>query len=149
LLRDIDAVSMSHSLEVRVPFLDPKVVDLALSLPAATKLGSVNEQDSTTITYRDSGAKRILIDVARPLLPAGIDCQPKRGFGLPLSTWLRGSLRPLMEDALSEESVRRRGWLEPQMVTGIKQRFLQGQLHWAQPWLLMVLELWTRKMLDS
>jgi asparagine synthase (glutamine-hydrolysing) len=148
LLRDIDAVSMAHSLEVRVPFLDPKVLDLALSLPGSTKLGPVNARDSTTVTYRDSGAKRILIDVAKPLLPEGFDRQPKRGFGLPLSEWLRGPLRQALEDNLADDVVRRRGWFDPAAVADIKRRFLGGQLAWPQPWLLLVLELWTRTVLE-
>ena len=149
LLRDIDAVSMSHSLEVRVPFLDPNVVDLALSLPATAKLGPVDDRDSASITYRASGAKRILIDVARPYLPPDFDVQPKRGFGMPFADWMRGPLRPLVEESLSDESVRRRGWFDPTTVGKVRDRFFAGQLAWPQPWLLMIVERWARRFLDS
>src|SRR6185436_12945347 len=69
LLRDIDAVSMAHSLEVRVPYLDPVVVDTALSLPDSAKLGDVSDADPFGQTYRQTGAKRVLIDVGKRWLP--------------------------------------------------------------------------------
>src|SRR6185295_5495145 len=74
LLRDIDAVSMAHSLEVRVPYLDPFVADTALSLPDEAKLQTPDMYTPQfTPSYRDSGTKRILLDVAKPYLPAGYD----------------------------------------------------------------------------
>ena len=94
LLRDIDAVSMAHSLEVRVPFLDPALVELVLSLPYKTKLGDPpHRKPPGTGTYRETGAKKILIDAGKGLLPEGMDLQGKRGFGMPMSTWLLGPLR--------------------------------------------------------
>jgi asparagine synthase (glutamine-hydrolysing) len=150
LLRDIDAVSMAHSLEVRVPYLDAAVVDLALSLPDRAKLGSLDgvptpEQN----TYRATGAKRILVDTGRPLLPDGFDLQPKRGFGMPFDAWLRGPLREVLLDTLSETAVRCRGLLDPRQVAATCQGFLEGaHTGWAQPWLLMMLELWSREVLD-
>ena len=153
LLRDIDAVSMGHSLEVRVPFLDVPVVDLGLSLPMSTKLGDISQvsRSSYEATYRESGSKRILIDAGRRLgiLPEDIDCQPKRGFGLPFETWLKTSIRDVMEDTLSIESVRRRGLLEPDIAEAVKDSFLAGSVHWSQPWLLMLLELWCRVFMDG
>jgi asparagine synthase (glutamine-hydrolysing) len=87
LLRDIDAVSMAHSLEVRVPFLDPPLIDLALSLPSGTKLGNpVPGGRRGAASYRDTGAKRILIDAGKGLLPEGMDLQGKRGFGMPFGS---------------------------------------------------------------
>jgi asparagine synthase (glutamine-hydrolysing) len=75
LLRDIDAVSMAHSLEVRVPYLDTVVVDTALSLPDAAKLGDVYGADPFGQTYRQTGAKRVLIDVCMCWLPPVFDLQ--------------------------------------------------------------------------
>jgi asparagine synthase (glutamine-hydrolysing) len=148
LLRDIDAVSMSHSLEVRVPLLDTAVVDFALSLPDATKLGPVQDEDKVAFpTYQASGAKRMLIDVGRQYLPPGFEIQPKRGFNLPMNAWLRGPLRERLEESLSVETTRRRGWLDVEEVTAVKNRFFQGQLSWPQPWLLLVLEGWARRVL--
>ena len=150
LLRDIDAVSMAHSLEVRVPYLDPSVVDHALSLPDRAKLDDLsNLSVPTQRTYRETGAKRILIDVGRSLLPKDFDLQPKRGFSMPFDTWLRGPLREVLLDTLSESQVQKRGLLDAQEVSVIKNRFLEGSLGWSQPWLLLILELWCREVLEQ
>ncbi|MGO8822516.1 MAG: asparagine synthase (glutamine-hydrolyzing) [Desulfomonilaceae bacterium] len=151
LLRDIDAVSMSHSLEVRVPFLDVMAVDFALSLPASSKLGRIDPKiNPWTATYREMGSKKVLIDAGRKLgvLSNGIDLQPKRGFGMPFDAWLRGPVREVMEDALDPQTVKRRGFLDSNMVQLVKKGFVNGTVGWAQPWLLMILELWQRQVLD-
>ncbi|MDX6383410.1 MAG: hypothetical protein QOK48_983 [Blastocatellia bacterium] len=150
LLRDIDAVSMAHSLEVRVPYLDPVVAEAALSLPDQAKMGhSSPPQHFGTLSYREAGTKRVLLDIAKGMLPEGFDTRPKRGFGMPFDSWLRGPLREVLLDTLSEDRVRRRGLLEPHAVTTVKQEFLNGSANWTRPWLLMMLELWSQEVLDS
>ena len=150
LLRDIDAVSMAHSLEVRVPFLDPVLADLALSLPRAAKLGSLaNVPNAEFASYRDTGTKKILLDIGSSLLPPGMDRQPKRGFGMPFGAWLKGPLREIFDDALSPRSVRERGLFDERSVNAVKAVFLSGRGAWPQPWLLMMTELWCRQVLDS
>ncbi len=151
LLRDIDAVSMAHSLEVRVPYLDVSVIDLALSLPDAAKMGDLLKISSPTQKmYRETGAKRILIDVGRSLLPKDFDLQPKLGFGMPFASWLRGSLKEVLLDTLSDTSIHHRGWLDVRQVAKVRDDFLNGNVKgWAQPWLLMMLELWCREVLDQ
>jgi asparagine synthase (glutamine-hydrolysing) len=149
LLRDIDAVSMAHSLEVRVPYLDPIVVDTALSLPDTSKLGDVRTANAYGQTYRETGAKRVLIDVGRRWLPRDFDVQQKRGFAMPFDAWLRGPLQDVMADALDETAVRRRGLLHPAGVTRVRERFVRGDASWAEPWLLMMIELWCREVLDT
>ena len=146
LLRDIDAASMAHSLEVRVPFLDPVIADLALSLPDGAKLGGDPRASSASPrSYREAGTKRILLDVAKDLLPRGFDTRPKTGFSMPFKSWLKGPLRDILLDTLSESAVRNRGLLDPQAVTGVRDQFLSGATDWPQPWLLMMIELWVRK----
>jgi asparagine synthase (glutamine-hydrolysing) len=150
LLRDIDAVSMAHSLEVRVPYLDVDMVDMALSLPDETKLGKVEMFfGPEKKTYRETGAKRILIDIGRSLLPVDFDRQAKRGFGMPFEAWLKGPLRDVFLDTLSESNLTRRGLLDVQKAVDVRNRFLEGHLSWAQPWTLMMLELWCQEVLDS
>jgi asparagine synthase (glutamine-hydrolysing) len=150
LLRDIDAVSMAHSLEVRVPYLDRVLVDTTLSLPGSAKLGDPERLTSPLgKTYRELGAKRILIDVGRPLLPADFDLQTKRGFSMPFDAWLAGPLKEVLLDALADNQTRKRGWLDVPEVGQIRDRFLGGQLSWAQPWLLMMSELWAQEVLDG
>jgi asparagine synthase (glutamine-hydrolysing) len=149
LLRDIDAVSMAHSLEVRVPFLDHNIVELAFSFPDATKLGNVRKISSPAGSYRATGAKRILIDSCRDLLPPDLDLQEKRGFGMPIEVWLNGPLKVILEDTLSEESIMKRGLFNADAVEDIKLRFYRGKSGWAQVWLLMIIELWAREVLDK
>jgi asparagine synthase (glutamine-hydrolysing) len=149
LLRDIDAVSMAHSLEVRVPLLDYRIVELALSLPDNTKLGDISKIFSAYESYRKTGAKRILIDSFKDLLPHDIDLQEKRGFGMPFEIWLKGPLKDTMEDALSSESVLKRGLFEGNAIQQLKKQFYRGKVSWAQIWLLMIIELWCREVLDN
>lgn len=151
LLRDIDAASMSHSLEVRVPYLDLELADISLSLPDESKFMPPKVADSSLPldTYRAMGVKRIIIDVGKPFLPKDFDIQPKRGFAMPFDNWLRGSLKEVMLDTLSESVVQKRGWLSPTAVTAIKRGFFDGRIGWPQPWLLMMIELWAVKILDG
>ncbi len=148
LLRDIDAASMVHSLEVRVPFLDHTVVDLALSLPDNAKLnGPLSVTASEHNTYRETGAKRALIDVGRPLLPKDFDLRPKKGFAMPFAAWLKGPLKDVLMETLSDEQVCRRGLFDVKEVAATRDGFLAGRFHWSRPWLLMMFELWCRKVL--
>jgi asparagine synthase (glutamine-hydrolysing) len=151
LLRDIDAVSMAHSLEVRVPFLDTVIADVALSLPEHAKLHPdvALQADPYAATYRETGVKRILVDIGRQLLPPDMDQQPKRGFGMPFGTWLQGPLRDVLEDTLAPAAVERRGFFAPQAVTAVKDQVLQGRASWALAWILMITELWCREVLDA
>lgn len=149
LLRDIDAASMAHSLEVRVPYLDPVVADTALSLPDHAKLGATpKSQADVGRSYREAGTKRVLLDVAKSLLPPGFDERPKRGFAMPFGNWLRGPLKEVMTDTLSELSVRRRGLLNANEVAVVRDEFLEGRSDWSRVWLLMMTELWAREVLD-
>ncbi len=150
LLRDIDAVSMAHSLEVRVPYLDPAVADLALSLPSSAKLGDISGlADPLYRPYGETGAKRILIDAGRGLLPEGMALRRKRGFGMPFDSWLKGPLREVLEDTLSADAVRRRGLFDAGAVGALSADFFAGRVPWTRPWLLMITELWCREVLDA
>jgi asparagine synthase (glutamine-hydrolysing) len=149
LLRDIDAASMAHSLEVRVPYLDPVIADIALSLPFKSKSGAGDTSNPALAnTYRYTGAKKILIDAGRSLLPPDFDVQPKRGFAMPFDAWLKGPLSDILSDTLSDASVRKRGWLHSEEVARVEENFKAGTMIWAHPWLLMMLELWAREVLD-
>ena len=153
LLRDIDSVSMAHSLEVRVPYVDRVVTDIALSLPDYAKLNDSSQLDvSGSHSYRTNGVKRIILDVARPLLPRDFDLQPKRGFLLPFDAWMRGPLSDVVHETLSEDRVRARQLLDPKEVGAVKQRFFatpsRHSMAWVKPWLLMMFELWCTEVLD-
>ncbi|MBI5353120.1 MAG: asparagine synthase (glutamine-hydrolyzing) [Chloroflexi bacterium] len=149
LLRDIDAVSMSHSLEVRVPYLDPAIADIALSLPDQTRLRSASTLNREMSTYRETGAKRILVDAGKAWLPKDIDMQPKRGFVMPFGAWLKGDIKDILLDTLSETNIKQRGWFNSAQVESVKERFFSDHISWEQPWLLMMTELWAREVLDQ
>ena len=89
ILFKVDRASMYTSLEVRAPFLDVEVVELINSLPDGYKRKGLS-------------GKRLLKQVMRGKLPDSIIDRPKKGFGIPLSGWLRHELRPLCEELLSE-----------------------------------------------
>jgi len=148
LMRDIDVVSMSHSLEVRVPYLDHLFIDMALSLPDNTKLKNINSIKSSSSTYRDTGSKKILIDASDNLLPIGMDLQEKRGFSMPFDSWIRGPLRDVMDDTLSPSTIKRRGFFNTKEVQSVREKFLNSNTSWVYLWLLMITELWCREVLD-
>jgi len=98
MLQKVDLASMMHSLEVRVPFLDPAVVELALAMPSSFKI--------------DRGRrKRILLDAYRGRLPDEILDRPKQGFEVPVGEFLRGPLRDMFHDTVTREAVESFGLL--------------------------------------
>jgi asparagine synthase (glutamine-hydrolysing) len=137
LLRDIDAMSMAHSLEVRVPFLDRVLGDTAARI-------------SSTLKLRDGVGKWVLKHALRDLLPDEILFRPKMGFGLPYALWMRRSLAPLIRETLSPERVRRRGVFDPDTTTTLMDRFYRGDdTVWRKLWTLFVLEGWAVEVLDA
>lgn len=132
LLRDTDAMSMAHSLEVRVPFIDTKVVNYVLSLPGEWKLraGSV--------------PKPLLADAIADLLPRDFLRRPKMGFTLPFEKWLQQELRNEVSSVLEDPDQLSRSGLSSETVARIWQNFLQKPraVGWSRPWSLYVLAKW-------
>ena len=108
-----DRASMAHSLEARVPLLDPVVAELALALPTRMKVRGLSK-------------KRPLRRAVEPLLPREILEGEKRGFSPPMGTWLRGELQPMAREALSGETVRRQGFFEPEAVARLLDAHVAG-----------------------
>jgi asparagine synthase (glutamine-hydrolysing) len=130
LLVKTDRLSMAHSLELRVPFLDPKVAELAFSLP-------------THLKVRGTAKKRLLRQALAPLLPREIVHGRKQGFSIPIAAWLRGPLEPFAREVLAPSAVARQGLLDPAAVTPILDRHCSGQEDLSrQIWGLMALTLW-------
>ncbi|MBU1626080.1 asparagine synthase C-terminal domain-containing protein, partial [bacterium] len=136
LLRDCDVMSMSHSIEVRLPFLDHRLVEFALSIPQESKI-------------TNGEFKVILRESMKDLIPEQIINREKHGFIFPLDLWLRGKLKVIIEDTLSESSVRNRGFFNPKVVKSICQSFFSGLKPFFIPWNLVVLELWCRQYIDK
>jgi asparagine synthase (glutamine-hydrolysing) len=130
LLVKTDRLSMAHSLELRVPFLDPKVAEFAFSLP-------------TSLKVRGLGKKRLLRQALAPLLPREIVHGRKQGFSIPIAAWLRGPLEPFAREVLAPSAVARQGLLDPAAVTPVLDRHTSGQEDLSrQIWGLMALTLW-------
>lgn len=148
LLADIDTVSMSHGLEVRVPLLDENLLDFALSLPEIAKIAP-HDLSAPQGSYAASGVKRLLVEMGSPLLPNGFKYRSKRGFTLPFDSWLRGILAPVIQEILSVNVISQRGFFEPDEVQAVLNSFVSGQVHWTRPWLLIMTELWAQEVLDA
>lgn len=132
-----DRMSMAHGLEVRLPFTDHKLVELAMRLPARLKL-------------RGSQTKHILRTAMRPRLPAQILQRSKLGLNPPLGIWLRGELAPLIDQHLSPVAVRRTGWFRPEAVAQLIGDFRSGRRDYSlHLWALLVLEQWRRQVLEQ
>jgi asparagine synthase (glutamine-hydrolysing) len=136
LLRDIDAMSMAHSLEVRVPFLDVDYGAELARIPWQMK-------------YRDGMGKWVLKQALKPLLPDEILFREKMGFGLPYAVWMRRSLEPMVRDLLGHDRVSRRGVFDPDAATALVNRFYAGdESVWRLVWTLLVFEGWATEVLD-
>jgi asparagine synthase (glutamine-hydrolysing) len=133
LLRDTDAMSMAHSLEVRVPFVDTKVVDYVLSLPGEWKLG-------------DGAAtpKPMLAEALADLLPRDFLNRPKMGFTLPFEKWLQQNLRTEVASVLSDAHRLKLAGLKAAPVGKLWDTFLQRPraVGWSRPWSLYILTKW-------
>ena len=142
LLRDSDAASMAHSLELRVPLVDREIVNFSRTCSDAYKL---KKGGGEGLQYGQSGSKAVLIQALDQLLPSQIHDRPKRGFSLPYPQWLRSSLKPITEDTLSPESVRARGLFDTEaFLNAVQETTLSPGL-----WGLVVFELWCRSVIDS
>lgn len=132
-----DKMSMAAGVEVRVPLLDPDLVALAARLP---------------LNYKQRGAegKWIFKKAMEGILPHDVIYRPKTGFGAPLRAWLRGPLKELVSDILSADSLRRRGWFDPEAVVRLLEADRVGRVDAAYPlFAVLCVELWGRTFLDK
>jgi asparagine synthase (glutamine-hydrolysing) len=127
LLRDTDAMSMAHSIEVRVPLLDHRLVEAVLRLPSCVK--------------RTGGRpKGLLLKAVGDLLPPSVrDRREKQGFVLPFQQWLRG---PLWQVVLEEDACG--GMLRRSALNRVRCSWEAGKLHWSRLWAIVVLQAWLR-----
>jgi asparagine synthase (glutamine-hydrolysing) len=129
LLPKSDIASMAHSLELRSPLLDRRVVELGLSLPARLQHGKL-------------ALRRAFADDLPPLVAN----RGKTGFGVPLAAWFRGELRDLAGDLLLGD----RGWFERSAVERLLGQHASGRAdHGHRLWALVMLELWQRAHVDA
>lgn len=132
LLRDTDAMSMRHSLEVRVPFLDTPLVEYILSLPESAKLDR-------------SRPKALLVRAMADLLPEEIVAQRKRTFTFPWERWLRGELGERVSAGLRDWSPALEPHVGRAFAAAVWESFRQGHTTWSRPWSLYVLNEWAKR----
>jgi asparagine synthase (glutamine-hydrolysing) len=137
LLVKADIASMAHSLELRSPFLDRRVLELGVSLPDGLKLSGRRGKAALRTAF---GAE----------LPPEVVARGKAGFGVPLSAWFRGELRPLAADLLLDGTARGRGQLRAATVKRLLDEHVTGRAdHGHRLWCLLMLELWQRTWVDA
>jgi asparagine synthase (glutamine-hydrolysing) len=134
MLVKVDRSSMLHGLEVRTPFLDYRLVEFVMGLPAEYKIDATEQ-------------KKILKDTFRDLLPAAIFTRRKQGFEVPLLKWFRNELRGLIDALLDEKFLREQNLFNPEAVKSIRK-----QMHSSNPgdsaariWGLIVFQTWWKK----
>ena len=128
LLRDSDFMSMSHGLELRVPFLDCALVEACFRIPGKMKL-------------QGKSPKALLLKSLGADLPPEVVHRPKRGFTLPFERWFRAEMRPMIDATIPHIS-RELTNIDSQAAVEVWERFLGGKTSWSRPWSLFVLQKW-------
>ena len=132
-----DKMSMAEGVEVRVPFLDPDLMDFAGSLPPRFK-------------QHGSTGKWIFKKAMEPYLPKDVIYRSKTGFGAPLRSWMQHELKELVDDALSESSIKRRGLFDYQAVRHLIAMDRSGNIDASYPiFQLICIETWCKIFLDQ
>lgn len=137
LLMIVDRMSMAHSLEVRSPLVDARVVEFAASIPEGKKL-------------KGRHLKWILKQVAARYLPPVLIKRKKQGFGFPIGIWLRGELRVFMERLFRESRFVANGMFERDYMERLLREHVDGRAnHEFRLWILLNLELWYRMYIEG
>jgi asparagine synthase (glutamine-hydrolysing) len=141
ILVKVDRTTMASGLEGREPFLDHRLVEFALRLPLAMRRGPL-------------GPKHLLRKVLYKHVPRSLLERPKQGFGIPLASWLRGELSPLIHDHLDPKRVRDAGLFDPAMVTRAVANFRDGgpgndRLDMQKLWYLIAFQLWHARWMEG
>ena len=131
-----DKASMAASTEVRVPVLDYRIVELAATMPPDLKV-------------RGSRSKWVFKQAVAPWVPEAVVNRPKTGFGGPTRSWVKNDLREMVDDLLSESTLKKRGLLNPAEVRRLIDEDRSGRRdHAYRIWTFMTLELWMRTFID-
>jgi asparagine synthase (glutamine-hydrolysing) len=129
----VDRASMMNSLEVRAPFLDTRVVDLANHMPASFKMKGLTR-------------KYILKKLMEGKLPRDIVYRKKKGFGIPIAEWIRGGLKPVVLDFLGPGSIGQIGLFDLRFVDKLLSEHFSGKKdNRKQIWTLLIFAMWWRK----
>jgi asparagine synthase (glutamine-hydrolysing) len=133
ILNKCDRMSMAHSLEVRPPFLDHRIVEFAARLPENFKL-------------RGGQLKFLLRELVKDRLPASVLARPKQGFDIPTHHWFRTTLKPLLLDTVTEKAVRESGVFSWPAVESLFARHMERRENLGYSlWGLLTLFLWMKR----
>ena len=132
LLRDTDTMSMAHGLEIRVPLLDHKLIELMFSIPS-------------NIKTKKGSPKPLLVNSLTNKLPKSIVQRKKMGFTLPFEHWMRGEMRSEIETVLLSPSEKLSNFISQDGVHKTWSNFLNKRCSWSRPWSLYVLKKWADK----
>ncbi|MBS1829129.1 MAG: asparagine synthase (glutamine-hydrolyzing) [Acidobacteria bacterium] len=133
ILYKCDRMSMAHSLEVRPPFLDHRIVEFAATLPENLKI-------------RGGRLKFVLRELMKDKLPRTIIERRKEGFDIPTHQWFRGALKPLLLDTVNERAVREAGVFSWPAVSAVMQRHFERKVNYGYHlWGLLTLFLWMKR----
>lgn len=131
LLVKVDRASMFYSLETRVPLLDKEMVELALNIPYRFKVSE------------ELGTKHLMKKTLYDMVPADYFNRPKRGFSVPLASWLRSELRDLVRTQLAQQRVESAGLVDYRQVKALLDEFYKGKTYlYNRVWALVVLHWW-------
>jgi asparagine synthase (glutamine-hydrolysing) len=136
LLPKVDITTMSVSLEARSPFLDHEFVEWAATIPGNRKIVG-------------RSGKHLLKLALAGWIDDDLIHRRKQGFGIPLDEWLRGPLRPMVYDLLTDATARGRGYFDPVAVQGLIDEHMSGVNRASHLYALLMLELWHREVLAS
>lgn len=129
ILTKVDRASMAHSLEARVPLLDPLFVETVLALPVGLRTRW--------------GNKTLLRRVLKRYLPDHLVDRPKHGFGIPVASWLRGGLAECLQDYLSPDRLDNHGIFAQDVVARMQREHLTGERDWGSVmWSLLMFQMW-------
>lgn len=132
----VDRLSMAHSVEVRPPFLDFRLMEFAATIPGRLKI-------------RNGRSKHILKEAVRGLIPDSVIDRPKEGFVLPINEWLLNNLRAMVEEWLAPERLAVHGLLRPETVRRwLDEHYARTANHGTRLWNLIMFQLWWERYFD-
>ncbi|WP_440677281.1 asparagine synthase (glutamine-hydrolyzing) [Candidatus Pelagibacter sp. HIMB1587] len=130
ILVKIDRASMSSSLETRVPFLDHELIEYVWKIPQELK-------------FKNSEGKWILKQILNKYVPKNLTNRPKKGFGIPLDTWLRGPLKDWAENLLDEKRLLQEGYFNPKLIRNKWREHLTNKNNWEYDlWNILMFQAW-------
>ncbi len=137
-LTKVDRASMAVSLEVRSPFLDPRIAEFSASMPRDYKLNC----KSAKFAFGRTG-KFILKKAVAPMLPPIVTNRMKKGFEIPVAAWLKGKLNPMIRELLAPERIKNQGLFNPVFVQKLLSEHETGKAnHNKTLWTLLIFQLW-------